>query len=172
GTHSKWVDLRGSRIVAFRTAMTGELFALLRHQSILAAGVGAPLVEDGPAFVDGVTDARESASAGGLSRLFGIRAAMLSGVLASDAVPARLSGLLIGEEIRMMVATGTFDVSRPLWLVGDAALCSRYRVALEVFGMASVLAADAAAHGLWMIAARAGLLGAPDAPEPAPRGAA
>ena len=158
GTHSKWVDLRGSRVVAFHTAMTGELFALLRAQSILAAGIGEDAGAQGPAFLDGVADARDSGSAGGFSRLFALRAAMLSGVLAAADLPARLSGLLVGEEIRMMIATGTFDTAQPVCLIGDEALCARYAEAFGVFGMPSTTAdGDAAARGLWRIAAGARL---------------
>jgi len=36
GTHSKWAEVRGGRVERFSTAMTGEVYALLRHHSILA----------------------------------------------------------------------------------------------------------------------------------------
>ena len=36
GTHNKWAQVRGGRIVSFRTVMTGELFNLLREKSILS----------------------------------------------------------------------------------------------------------------------------------------
>ena len=35
GTHTKWVHISAGEIVSFRTAMTGELFALLRDGSVL-----------------------------------------------------------------------------------------------------------------------------------------
>src|SRR5574341_2278641 len=35
GTHSKWVEVRGERIVRFSTHMTGEVFATLKEHSIL-----------------------------------------------------------------------------------------------------------------------------------------
>jgi 2-dehydro-3-deoxygalactonokinase len=35
GTHSKWVEISGGSITGFRTAMTGELYALLHDHSTL-----------------------------------------------------------------------------------------------------------------------------------------
>ena len=49
--------------------------------------------------------------------------------------------------------------TRRMMLVGDAALCERYRRALALFGVPSQAAADGAAPaGLWQIATQAGLL--------------
>ena len=36
GTHSKWAIVESRRVMGFCTFMTGELYALLRHQSILS----------------------------------------------------------------------------------------------------------------------------------------
>ena len=52
GTHNKWIDVRGGQIHEFRTVMTGEMFNLLRAQSILADLLRAE-VEPGAAFRDG-----------------------------------------------------------------------------------------------------------------------
>ncbi len=35
GTHSKWAEVRGGRIVSFRTFMTGEVFGALKDHTIL-----------------------------------------------------------------------------------------------------------------------------------------
>ena len=164
GTHSKWVDLRGGCIVDFQTLMTGELFAVLTVHSIL----GAPLKDGGArgaahaeAFGRGVRLAFDSGSAGGFSRLFSIRASMLSAALPVDDVADTLSGLLIGEEIRAVAAGGAFDLSAPVHLIGDEALCARYRQALQAFSIESrMIAQDVAAHGLWRIATAAGLAAA------------
>lgn len=160
GTHSKWVDVRAGKVVGFRTAMTGELFAVLMKHSLLAAGVGADArIDDGPVFLQGVADARDSGAAGALSRLFAIRARTLAGALRIEDVPSHLSGLLIGEEIRGMTAANPAAATAPIVLVGNAALCARYRMALQAFGLAATLAADdAAAQGLWRIAVDAGLV--------------
>jgi 2-dehydro-3-deoxygalactonokinase len=45
-------------------------------------------------------------------------------------------------------------------LVGDAALCARYRRALAIAGVDAMIGSpDAAARGLWRIAQRAGMVG-------------
>ena len=161
GTHSKWASLRQGRVVDFCTLMTGELFALLRQHSILAAGVDAEtVVDDGEAFLDGVRQARDSGAAGALSRLFVTRARMLDGDLQPASIPDYLSGLLIGEEFRSMRADQRMSTDQPLWLIGDAALCTRYRLAAAEFSIALAPAVDdTAAAGLWWLARAAGLLG-------------
>jgi 2-dehydro-3-deoxygalactonokinase len=161
GTHSKWASLREGRVVDFCTLMTGELFALLRQHSILAAGVDAgAAVDAGKAFLDGVRQARDSGAAGAFSRLFATRARMLGGELPAASIPDYLSGLLIGEEFRSMRAEQRMPTDRPLWLIGDAALCARYRLAAAEFSIALAPAVeDTAAAGLWWLARAAGLLG-------------
>lgn len=160
GTHSKWVQVRDGAVVDFCTLMTGELFALLRQHSILAVGAddAAP---DAVAFARGVVAARDSGAAGALSRLFSTRALMLDGALPAVSVPDYLSGLLIGEELRSAQATNRFRSAAPIQLIGDAALCARYRAAASHFDLelAEPLP-DAAAHGLWHIARHAGLVDA------------
>lgn len=165
GTHSKWVSLRGGAIVDFHTSLTGELFATLLEHSIIGASPGGAHADDAESdaraaiFGRGVDEARDSGAAGGFSRLFAIRASMLSGALATDEIPTMLSGLLIGEEIRAMVAGKEFDVSGRVRLIGDSALCARYAMALERFSIDSAVCAEhVVAHGLWLIAANAGLV--------------
>lgn len=158
GTHCKWVAIEDGRVTDFRTAMTGELFSLLLRHSILGAGLDPDAAPGTARFADGVHAARGSGPAGALSRLFSARALMLDGTLAAGDVPAWLSGLLIGEEIRGIVAEGAFDLSTPPRLVGDATLCARYREALATFSIdATTEDEDTAAYGLWCIATSAGL---------------
>ena len=35
GTHPKWVEMKGGRVARFATYFTGELYALLRHHSMV-----------------------------------------------------------------------------------------------------------------------------------------
>ncbi len=160
GTHSKWARVRDGAVADFCTLMTGELFALLRQHSILCAG-SSDAVVDTDAFARGVIAARDSGTAGAFSRLFSARALMLDGALAPDAVPEYLSGLLIGEELRSTLASNRFRHDAPLQLIGDIALCARYRLAASHFhlDLAEPLL-DAAAHGLWQIACDIGLVSA------------
>lgn len=159
GTHSKWATVRDGLVVDFRTAMTGELFSLLLRHSILGAGIGADAAHGHARFADGVRAARDSGAAGGLTRLFTARAAMLAGTLAPADVPGWLSGLLIGEEIRGALAEGGVARAAPLRLIGEPALCARYQEALAAFSLPSTAdAGEAAAAGLWSIATSAGLI--------------
>jgi len=158
GTHSKWTVVRDGAVRSFRTLMTGELFAALRQHSILGA-TGAATVDDIEAFERGAAAARDSGAAGALSRLFSTRALMLDGALAPTSVPDYLSGLLIGEEFRTALADGLTRRDTPLQLIGEAALCARYRRAAALFDIELPPAiADAAARGLWQLATQAGLV--------------
>jgi len=161
GTHCKWVQVEDGRIVDLRTRMTGELFALLMRHSILALNSEAQADPGMRCFVDGVRAARDSGAAGGLSRLFTARAAMVLGELLPDEVPGWVSGLLIGEDIRSTLADPGFSVARPLRLIGDAQLSIRYRNALAEFSLSAPdtgSSADPVMTGLWRIAAGAGLI--------------
>ena len=158
GTHSKWVRVRDGAVAGFATLMTGELYALLCRHSILGAALPAP-VPDGDAFRRGVRAARDSGAAGMLSRLFSARALLLDGALAPSSVADYLSGLLLGEELRAALAAGWATPGEPVLVVGDEALCERYLRAAEAFGIGLRRApGDAAAHGLWRIAAAAALV--------------
>lgn len=158
GTHSKWVRVRDGAVTGFTTVMTGELFAVLRAHSILGAGVAEGPADDA-AFARGIAAARDAGAAGGLSRLFSARALMLEGVLAPAAVGDFLSGLLIGDELRMALAAGWASPDAPVYLVGEDTLCTRYRQAAEAFGLTFLATPGAiSAYGLWHVAAAAGLL--------------
>jgi 2-dehydro-3-deoxygalactonokinase len=57
---------------------------------------------------------------------------------------------------------------RPLWLIGDAGLCARYRLAAAEFSVELAPAVgDTAAAGLWWLARAGGLLdpSGPDTPQ-------
>lgn len=154
GTHSKWVDVRGGKIAAFRTVMTGELYALLTRDSILGAMVppSAPADQHEDAFDAGVRAARESANAGVLTRIFSARTLVLAGHLEAAAVPNYISGLLIGDEWRAMLASGWLRANRAPTLVGDARQCARYERAARGFDLPEPpIISDAAAPGLWQI---------------------
>ncbi|QTD94608.1 2-dehydro-3-deoxygalactonokinase [Burkholderia anthina] len=167
GTHSKWVAVRGSRIERFRTFMTGELYALLCTHSLLGR-----TMRPAPAFVEaaferGVRTAQAGHATGLLATIFGSRARLLAGELAPHEQADYLSGVLIGHELAGLAAEGDgpagapgSDAPRPM-LIGDAALCARYRHAATLFGWPPVDTLDgAAAAGLWVLAERAGLLAA------------
>jgi len=153
GTHSKWATLHDGAITGFATAMTGEVFALLRQHSLLGR-----LMDDGDgldaiAFAQGV---QRSGDAGGLlHHLFGVRALGLFERLAPSAAPSYLSGLLLGHEIRDLAAPGA-----EVHLVGSSTLTTRYAHALKVLDRTPVDAPESlAARGLYRLARQRGLLG-------------
>lgn len=171
GTHSKWVTVRDGAISHFATHMTGELFAVLRDHSIL----GRPAREQGSersddAFYRGLDAARDSAAEGVSARLFSTRSLLLTGRLTAAESLDYLSGLLIGEELRSVLAGLVGGVCPPLVLIGDAQLCERYRLALLRFGVTSVRTLEnAGVAGLWHLAGAAGLVNV--MPTPASRNA-
>lgn len=160
GTHSKWVQVQGGRIRHFSTHMTGECYALLRGQSILARMLPA---DDGvwvpDAFDAGVARAFE---AGGLlHHLFSVRSLALFDRADGPALASRLSGLLIGEELRAQ----SMPAGMPVAVLGSAALAGRYQRALAQRGHpVTLLPADAGWQGLLAVAGAAALLAMPGRP--------
>ncbi len=157
GTHSKWVQLRDGAVTGLRTRMTGEAYALLRRQSVLARLMAADdAASDAQAFAQGVTAARDAGGGDLLAQLFQARTRGLTRHLAPAALPDFLSGLLIGHEL----AAGLRAVDAPLAVVGEPALCRRYVHALEIFGAApAAVVANTACAGLWQLAVQAGWVG-------------
>lgn len=156
GTHSKWVRVEAGRIVTLRTAMTGELYALLRLHSLLAALMPEAMaddVDDAAAFARGV--AASAGSGGLLHQLFGVRTLGLVGGLDAAQAPSYLSGLLVGHELRGLVPADAAVVH----LVGGAGLARRYQRALEQLGSAARCHGEAlAAHGLHRLAQARGFV--------------
>lgn len=152
GTHSKWARIEGTRLLDFATVMTGELYAVLRHHSILGT-----LMDDGDgqlherAFDQGV---ERSGTPGGLAHhVFGARTLGLFEQLPHDALASYLSGVLIGHEIRDRPPAGGL-----VHLVGSPALAQRYARALSLLGIGSMRhTEDLAATGLHLLATRRGI---------------
>ena len=130
GTHTKWARIGAGEVVGFRTAMTGEIFALLSERSVLRHSVSAA-EQDDDAFAEALSDAlaRPEALA---AALFSIRAGSLLNGTPPEASRARLSGLLIGAELAAL---------RPWWLgqqvalIADGALARAYGKALAMQGV-------------------------------------
>lgn len=132
GTHCKWVDMAGGRIAHFTTAMTGELFALVRAHGILSAQLGADVVL-GDAFLDGV---REGAKRDLTASLFGIRAAKLLGLRDDVDGASFASGLIIGADVAARTATKSFDTA---YILADPILGGLYAAAVETNGRAATI---------------------------------
>lgn len=101
GTHPKWVEMRGGRIHRFATYFTGEMYALLRHHSMVGRPATEP--EDPAGFGRGLDAAERNGPDGrrvGLLHLiFGARAAAVTGRLPPAELGPYISGLLTGDEI-------------------------------------------------------------------------
>lgn len=130
GTHTKWIHVSAQEIVSFRTAMTGELFALLSQHSVLRHSVGGD---------DFDRDAFDAAVAQTLSRperlaqsLFTIRAEGLLHGQSHAAARGRLSGLLIGAEL---AAAKPYWLGQQVLIGGAPVLVALYRRALEAQGV-------------------------------------
>ena len=163
GTHAKWAVVRGERIESFHTFMTGELYAALRDHTILGRTMVEPSTPDTQAFLRGVTVAKHAHRAGLLATIFSTRTLGLTGTLPAEQQPDYLSGLLIGHELCGLAALlETRDAAlanEAPRLIGSAALCERYRLALAEFGCARARVVEGAAeNGLWRIATQAGLV--------------
>lgn len=96
GTHCKWARMAGECVAEFRTAITGEVFALLKAHSLLGDFLQDE-VRPGAAFDAGLALAAEGRL---LSTLFGERAAVLLGARDRGETASRVSGLLIGTDVR------------------------------------------------------------------------
>ncbi len=132
GTHSKWAILSGTRLERFSSAMTGELFEILRMHSVLRHSLGGELEgEDREIGFDAGLDQGLERPERLTATLFKVRA----GALLSGRSPAWcagfLSGLLIGAEIGgQRDWIGQAEVP----LVGSVSLCSLYQKAFARLG--------------------------------------
>jgi 2-dehydro-3-deoxygalactonokinase len=157
GTHSKWAVVEDGRVVGFRTFMTGEVYGLMRRHSIL--GRLMPDAEPEPdlaAFDRGAATALDGAAP--LNALFSARTLGLFGALPPEALPAYLSGLLVGEEVREALAR----VGRPetVHLIARPDLAALYARVLDRLGVGSRGVEDAAFLGLHDLARARGLVDA------------
>ena len=128
GTHTKWVEVIGGLISTFRTVMTGELFNLLKEQSVLSDLLSFP-VELGDAFDAGVGHGLELDDL--QAELFSIRARVLLGNAPREQAASYTSGLLVGGGVRIGLAMAP----RPrVFVMGRPELTRLYAAALTRAG--------------------------------------
>ncbi|MAQ36596.1 MAG: 2-keto-3-deoxy-galactonokinase [Thioclava sp.] len=146
GTHTKWVALRAGRIERFRSCMTGEIYDLLAHRSVLRHTIGEGC-QDMAAFDAAVAEALADPAAA-YGALFALRAGALLGAQSPEAAACRLSGLLIGWELS---ATRDLWQGQPVALIGSPVLSPLYTRALAGCGIqaASHDAEDVTLAGLY-----------------------
>lgn len=131
GTHCKWARAQSGAITGFATAMTGELFSLLKSHSLLAPLLQGE-VHPGAAFAEGIADARNGDLAGAL---FGIRSASLLGKRDDRDAASYASGLLIGSDVAAHLAAADETVH----LLAGSDLGELYAHAIDQMGGHSVL---------------------------------
>lgn len=136
GTHAKWAVMTGGALADFTTAMTGEMFALLKAHALIG-GEMTGAAEPGSSFVEGV-----EASADGdlLGALFGVRAAAVLGKRPAGEAASYVSGLLIGADCRARVSPGA-----TVHLLADGVLAQLYSSAIATVGGTAVVVDSQAA---------------------------
>ena len=136
GTHSKHIAVQNEQLVKFDTYMTGELFDLMAHQSILAdsvdvRGLAHLSASDATVFRQGV---RESVGSPLLSSLFTVRTNQLFNKLTKRQNTLYLSGLLIGSELenlshepdwQLVLCSGSNLAAFYEWAIHELQLSSR-----------------------------------------------
>lgn len=130
GTHCKWAWMEGGRIGRFTSAMTGEMFALLKAHSLIGAQM-TDAVTPGVEFLRGVTDAADGAL---LTRLFGVRAAFVTGASGGQDAASYVSGLLIGSDVRSQVSDGA-----RVYVLADPSLGALYKAAIGAVGGEAII---------------------------------
>lgn len=142
GTHAKWVALVNGSVMKFQTALSGELFELLRLHSVLARGSGEVDVESA-AFLEGLDFVRGNQDVDLLHLLFSTRARVVTGEMAKHDAASYLSALVLGKDI----ASGLklFDCDGPVQLVCTPRLATLYERSLQAYDTAAaVIDGDAA----------------------------
>ncbi len=143
GTHSKHIYIKNRQLINFRTFMTGEVFNLMAHHSILKDSVESNNLSgasenDLKAFKLGV---RESSHANVLHSLFKVRTNQLFGKLNRKQNSLYLSGLLIGAELKQLGKKEKWQIV----LCSGSNLFAFYQLAIEALqlsGSTITIAAD------------------------------
>ncbi|WP_240504587.1 2-dehydro-3-deoxygalactonokinase [Tsuneonella mangrovi] len=147
GTHNKWIKVSGGRIETFATAMTGELYSLLRQHSILSEMiVGEPAI--GPAFSAGLKRSRAACDL--VTALFSARASCLLGLMDRSEAASYVSGMLIGSDV---AARNDID-GNDVFLLASGSLAALYAQAIEYAGGRTVpidsqASFAAGIHAIW-----------------------
>src|ERR1700743_1758000 len=134
GTHAKWVALEDGAVRGFQTALSGELFELLRRHSVLARDGGEVDIES-PALARGLDFVRANPDADLLHLLFSTRARVVTGEMAKTDAASYLSGLVLGKDVA--TALRLFDRDGPVQLICTPVLAALYAKALAAYDIKS-----------------------------------
>jgi 2-dehydro-3-deoxygalactonokinase len=143
GTHAKWVAVQSGAVMDFQTALSGELFELLRRHSVLARD-GGEVDSDSPALTHGLDLVRANPDADLLHLLFSTRARVVTGQMAKNDAASYLLGLVLGKDIA--TALKLFGRNGPVHLICTPQLAALYGRALNAYDVPfAAIAGDAAA---------------------------
>ncbi len=132
GTHAKWVEVENGAVTRFQTALSGELFELLKTHSVLARETGA-VDADSKAFALGLETARQQADL--LHLLFSARSRVVTGAVPKADAASYLSGLVLGKDVG--TAASLFDLKGVVHLVCTPALAALYGKVLARYDLKS-----------------------------------
>ena len=133
GTHSKWVLTKAGKIEAFKTFMSGEIFALMVEHSILQKLMEGNQ-QDENAFKRGCIQSFNSQQ-GLLNQLFSVRTMGLLNQVEAKGIHSFISGIIIGCEIKEGMSLDAHNFSlddAEVNLIGEISLCNLYRHAFEI----------------------------------------
>jgi 2-dehydro-3-deoxygalactonokinase len=139
GTHTKWVAVTDGAVSHFQTALSGELFELLRRHSVLARDSGE-VDGQSAAFALGLDFARQKADL--LHLLFSARSRVVTGEMAKADAASYLSGLVLGKDVATALALfdpAHFEAERPVHLVCTPLLAGLYAKALASYDVKSAM---------------------------------
>jgi 2-dehydro-3-deoxygalactonokinase len=135
GTHTKWVVVTDGAVTQFQTALSGELFELLRRHSVLARD-GSEVDAQSPAFALGLEFARQNRKSDLLHLLFSARSRVVTGEMAKTDAASYLSGLVLGKDIATAMALfdiALFNTDSPVQMICTPALAALYGKALSTY---------------------------------------
>ena len=136
GTHAKWAVVSDGAVTQFQTALSGELYELLRRHSVLARD-GGEVDAQNPAFTLGLDFARSNRKADLLHLLFSARSRVVTGEMAKGDAASYLSGLILGKDIA--TAQSLLDLTGSVQLICTPALAALYGRALNAYDIESAV---------------------------------
>jgi 2-dehydro-3-deoxygalactonokinase len=135
GTHTKWAVVTDGAVTQFQTALSGELFELLRRHSVLARD-SSEVDAQSPAFALGLEFARQNRKSDLLHLLFSARSRVVTGEMAKTDAASYLSGLVLGKDIATAMALfdiALFNTDSPVQMICTPALAALYGKALSTY---------------------------------------
>jgi 2-dehydro-3-deoxygalactonokinase len=135
GTHTKWVHLDDGVVSEFTTAVTGELFAIVKQHSVLIRATDADPAADHEAYVrHAIAQTRAHGAASLVHLLFECRSRQLAGEFSPAQAAAYLSGLVVGADVAGALALLAAAEATPVTLIGTPQLTATYAIALAAHG--------------------------------------